>query len=123
MTKPATSPLDHTGRAKEKAQKKNAEELAKRKDEITLAEAEEKVRLENEVFDPLMPEEPLVLDEVQEVGVTLADNTVIIRTIVDIEEMTFGVGNTYTFKQGVKYKVPTHVADYLEQLGYIWRPN
>jgi len=34
--------------------------------------------------------------------------------------MTFGVGNSYTFKQGVRYKVPRELADYLQMLGYIW---
>ena len=48
---------------------------------------------------------------------------VVIRTITDIEDMTYGVGNNYTFKAGVKYRVPSHLATYLEQLGYIWRPN
>ena len=48
---------------------------------------------------------------------------VVIRTITDIEEMTYGVGNHYTFKAGVKYRVPVNLANYLEDLGYIWRPN
>jgi hypothetical protein len=48
---------------------------------------------------------------------------VVIRTITDIDDMSYGVGNTYTFKAGVKYRVPKSLADYLEQLGYIWRPN
>jgi hypothetical protein len=48
---------------------------------------------------------------------------VVIRTITDVEEMTYGVGNNYTFKAGVKYRVPSGLAGYLEQLGYIWRPN
>jgi len=118
-----TSPLDATGRAAEQAAKKNQEELRKRKDEISIAAQIEAESLENDVFDPKKPDAPLVLDDIEEVGVSTANDMVVIRTITDIEEMTYGVGNHYTFKAGVKYRVPSGLANYLEQLGYIWRPN
>jgi len=118
-----TSPLDATGLAAEKAAKNNAKILQDRKDEISIAAQVEAENLENNVFDPKRPDTPLVLDEIENVGVTTANDTVIIRTITDIDEMTYGVGNIYTFKAGVKYRVPSHLASYLEQLGYIWRPN
>jgi hypothetical protein len=117
------TPLDATGKAAEKAQKANAEALRKRQDEISVAARIEAESLEKDVFDPKNPDKPIVLDEIQEVGVSLANDKVIIRTITDIEDMTYGVGNTYTFKAGVKYSVPRELADYLEGLGYIWRPN
>jgi hypothetical protein len=117
------SPLDATGRAAEQATKKNKEELRKRKDEISIAAQIEAESLENDVFDPKRPDAPLVLDEIEDVGVSVANDAVIIRTITDIEDMTYGVGNHYTFKAGVKYRVPLGLANYLEQLGYIWRPN
>lgn len=123
MAKTQTSPLDATGRAAEQAAKKNAAELQKRKDEISIAAQIEAEQLETQVFDPKKPDAPLVLDEIENVGVTTANDTVIIRTITDIDEMTYGVGNTYSFKAGVKYRVSPHLANYLEQLGYIWRPN
>jgi hypothetical protein len=118
-----TSPLDATGRAAEQAAKKNAAELKKRQEEISIATQVEAESLEKDVFDPKKPDAPLVLDEIENIGVSTANDYVIIRTITDIEEMTYGVGNTYTFKQGVKYRVPSGLANYLEQLGYIWRPN
>lgn len=123
MANKSTSPLDATGRAAEAAAKKNAEALRKRADEISVAAEIERESLERDVFDPKKPDKPIVLDEIQEVGVSLANDKVIIRTVTDIEEMTYGVGNTYTFKAGVKYSVPRELADYLEGLGYIWRPN
>ena len=123
MANSQTSPLDATGRAAEQATKKNAEALKKRKDEISIANQIEAESLEKDVFDPKKPDAPLVLDEIENIGVSTANDYVIIRTITDIEEMTYGVGNTYTFKQGVKYRVPSGLASYLEQLGYIWRPN
>jgi hypothetical protein len=118
-----TSPLDATGRAAEQAAKKNAKAIKDRKDEISIAAQVEAESLENNIFDPKKPDTPLVLDEIENVGVTTANDTVIIRTITDIEEMTYGVGNHYTFKAGVKYRVSRGLANYLEQLGYIWRPN
>ena len=123
MANTPVSPLDATGRAKEQATKKNATELKKRAEEISIATQLEAESLEKDVFDPKQPDAPLVLDEIENVGVSTAGDYVIIRTITDIEDMTFGVGNNYTFKAGVKYRVPAQLAAYLEQLGYIWRPN
>jgi hypothetical protein len=118
-----TDPRDATGAAAEKAAKENAKALQERADEISIARAQEEVSLQTEVFDPKKPDEPLLIDEVEEVGVVSKDDTVIIRTIADIEDMTFGVGNNYTFKQGVKYRVSRELADYLSMLGYVWQPN
>jgi hypothetical protein len=118
-----TSPLGATGRAAEQAAKKNQEALKKRKDEISIAAQIEAENLETSVFDPKKPDTPLVLDEIENVGVSTNNEYVVVRTITDIEEMTYGVGNSYTFKAGVKYRVPLGLANYLEQLGYIWRPN
>ena len=123
MANTPVSPLDATGRAKEQATKKNAAELKKRAEEISIATQLEAESLERDVFDPKNPDAPLVLDEIENVGVSTAGDMVVIRTITDIEEMTYGVGNSYTFKAGVKYRVPSSLAAYLEQLGYIWRPN
>jgi hypothetical protein len=120
---PKTSPLDATGKAAEDAAKRNAKELAARKEEITLMRQQEDELLETAVFDPKKPDQPVFIDEIEEVGVSVNNDKVIIRTITDIEEMTYGVGNVYTFKAGVKYSVPRDLADYLEGLGYIWRPN
>ncbi len=123
-TKP-TSPQDMTGRAAEMAAKQNAEELAKRKDEISISRAQEAELLETAVFDPKKPDAPLLIDEIEEVGVSVNNDKVVIRTISDIEDMTYGVINgtpqSYTFKAGVKYSVPRELAVYLERLGYTWR--
>ncbi len=123
-TKP-TSPQDMTGRAAEMAAKQNAEELAKRKDEISISRAQEAELLETAVFDPKKPDAPLLIDEIEEVGVSVNNDKVVIRTISDIEDMTYGVINgtpqSYTFKAGVKYSVPRDLAVYLERLGYTWR--
>ena len=121
MANQKTSPLDATGRAAEEAARRNSEELQKRKDEISISRAAEQELLETAVFDPKKPDTPILIDEIEEVGVSVNNDKVVIRTITDIEDMTYGIGNTYTFKAGVKYSVPRDLADYLENLGYIWR--
>lgn len=114
-----------TGRAAELAAKQNAEELQKRKDEISISRAAEEELLETAVFDPKKPDAPILIDEIEEVGVSVNNDKVVIRTISDIEDMTYGVINgtpqSYTFKAGVKYSVPVDLARYLEGIGYIWR--
>ena len=123
MANNPTSPLDATGRAAEQAAKKNAAEIKKRQDEMAISRAAEEELLENAVFDPKKPDTPIMIDEIEEVGVAINNEKVVIRTLHDIEEMTYGVGNTYTFRANVKYSVPKDLADYLENLGYIWRAN
>jgi len=122
-TKP-TSPMDATGRAAEEAAKRNAKELADRKEELSIARAAEEELLENAVFDPKKPDAPILIDEIEEVGVSLKNEKVVIRTHQDIEDMTYGVINgtpqSYTFKAGVKYSVPKDLALYLQGLGYLW---
>lgn len=119
MANSQTSPLDSTGRAAETARKANAKALQDRAEEISLVRAAEIESLQNDVFDPKKPDAPILLDEVEEVGVAVNNDTVIIRTHQDIEDMTFGVGNHYSFKNGVKYRVPRNLAVYLDNLGYL----
>lgn len=124
MANKPTSPLDATGRAVEDASKRTAAEASKRQEEISLARQAEEVALENDVFDPKQPEKPILIDEIEEIGVAVNNDTVIIRTVTDIDDMTYGVINgtpqNYTFKQNVKYKVPRDLANYLQELGYVW---
>jgi hypothetical protein len=120
-----TSPQDATGRAAEDAAKRNAAELLARQEEISISRQAEAISLENDVFDPKNPSQPLLIDEIEEVGVSVNNDKVIIRTHHDIEDMTFGVINgtpqNYTFKAGVRYSVPRALAQHLEALGYVWR--
>lgn len=124
MANKPTSPQDSTGRAVEDAAKRTAAENEKRADELTKARQEEEISLQRDVFDPKTPDKPILIDEIEEVGVGLNNDTVIIRTNTDIEDMTFGViagtPQNYSFKQGVRYKVSRDLANYLQNLGYIW---
>lgn len=125
MVNSPTSPLDATGRAVEDAAKRVAAEKSKRDSEISLARKQEEISLDSDVFDAKNPEKPILIDEIEEVGVSVLSDKVVIRTITDIEDMTFGMVNgapsNYTFKAGVRYSVPVELAAHLERLGYTWR--
>lgn len=69
---------------------------------------------------------PSKAEEVQDVidrgeAVIVAEpETEIIMVNADIEDMTYGVGNNYTFVQGRKYRVPKDVADWLDDKGLLY---
>ena len=119
-TKPKAQ--DFTGRQKAALEKEHAEELAKRSEEMSVAAQVEAAQIESEVIDvtesPAAP--TVIVDSVEEIGVTLADETIIIRVNEDIMDMTYGAGNLYTFLQGRKYKVSKDLAGWLEEKGYLW---
>jgi hypothetical protein len=114
-------PTDVTGRQREQLVKENAEALAARAAEMSIATAVENFRVETEVTDLTQPARPTtVIDEVQSVGVELADDTVVVRIAEDLDMMTYGVGNHYTFKAGQKYRVQKDIADHLAEKGYLY---
>ena len=113
-------PTDATGVARAKEIKKNADELKRRSEEIATISAVEAKRLETEVFDPKEEDKPVVVDEIVNLGTNLADDSEVVRLVADIETMTWGYGNNYSFKAGVKYKVPKDLAAHLRTLGYVY---
>lgn len=59
--------------------------------------------------------------EVRSMGVAVAEApTKVIRVNTTLEDVTIGQGNLYSFKEGEKYRVPSHVADHLEEKGLVW---
>ena len=138
---------DLTGRQRTAAQKKNAEEQAKRKEEMAMISAQKEIELRDEVVDLSDPDDPKVLksDEVQDPRVPGTDGledevavetdepksaaleetevdvktpTVVVRVNEDVE-MTFA-GVEYKLEQGPKYRLPKHIATHLDERGYIW---
>ena len=118
VTRP--KPTDATGIARAKEIKKNSEELKRRADELSTIAAAEAQRMDSEVLDAKQDNEPVVLDEVVTLGADLGDDSVVIRLVADIDTMTWGYGNEYSFKAGNKYKVPRDLANHLETLGYLY---
>lgn len=112
---------DFTGRQAAQLQAQAAEEQKAKAAEMAMMTAEAEKEFEEQVLDMTQqPEAPTVVDEVVEIGVEMADHSVVVRVAEDIDHMTFGHGNTYTFKAGGKYKVPKPVADRLASLGLLY---
>lgn len=118
------SPGDFTGRQAEAAAEAAQEELRARKDQIAMAQQSEMEIITTDVFDPANGESLGAVEQVEmeiihsPLGVK-EDQKVIIRVIEDIPDMVFGIGNHYTFKAGQKYRVDKHLADHLDQCGYL----
>lgn len=112
-------PTDTTGVARAAEIKKNQDEIKRRSDELATIAASEAKRLETEIFDPKQEDVAVETDEVVSLGADLAGDTVV-RLVADIDMMSWGYGNNYSFKAGVKYKVPKDLANHLEGLGYLY---
>jgi hypothetical protein len=118
------SPGDFTGRQSEAATEAAQEELRARKDQIAMAQQSEMEIVTTDVFDPADGKSLGTVEQVEmEImhspqGVKTEDK-VVIRVIEDIPDMVFGIGNHYSFKAGQKYRVDKHLADHLDQCGYL----
>lgn len=111
-------PGDVTGRKREELAAQNVEAIQARAEEMSLATAEAAIKLETEVIDATTPNQKVVVVE----EVTKAANqkdTVVIRVVENIDSMTFGTGNHYTFKAGQKYEVNRNLANHLAAKGYL----
>ena len=111
---------DVTGRVREQMIKDSAEALAARANEISMATAAQEYKDATEIVDLSTPSAPTVIDEFESVGVSLADDQVVIRVAENLEMVTIGAGNNYSFVAGKKYKVPKHVAAHLQEKGYLY---
>lgn len=111
-------PGDLTGTLREQLAAEHADEVQARAAEMSLATAQAAIKLETEVIDATKPHPvTVIVDEAKKIG--KQEDTVIIRTIENIESMTFGVGNHYSFKAGQKYEVTREVANHLMSKGYV----
>lgn len=53
-------------------------------------------------------------------SVEYLEEKVVVRVNCDLEDVTLGYGNTYTFLAGRRYRVPRWIADHLEERGLTW---
>lgn len=112
-------PTDATGVLREKMIADNAEALQERAAEMSMATAQANIKLETEVIDATTPDrQTVIVDEVVTVG-SASNDSVEIRVIENIENMTLGAGNNYNFKAGQKYRVTKDVAQHLKEKGYL----
>ena len=112
-------PTDFTGRQRDELVAQQLEDQAARQSELAMATAEAAIKVETEIIDATKPSQaqPVVLDAVTKSADSKA--TVTIRVSDNIESMTFGAGNYYSFKAGQKYEVTPEVANHLETKGYV----
>lgn len=117
MATQKAKPTDVTGRTREKMVADSLEQQQERAATMSMATAESQIKLETEVIDATVPERQTVI--VDEPSIISDDAEVVIRVIENIENMTLGSGNNYNFKAGQKYKVTKHVAQHLQEKGYL----
>jgi predicted RNase H-like nuclease len=118
MATSKAKPGDATGRQREAQQAAFADEQAEAAQTMAMATAQKAVALETEVIDATVPNKvTVIVDEP-----TIVDNSeksVTIRVVEDIENMTFGAGNYFSFRAGQKYQVAQDLARHLEEKGYL----
>lgn len=111
---------DFTGQQTEKLQQENAEALKARAQEISMmaeVAADENAKPVDYTNGPTPP--PAAELEVAE-QVELLEPTRTIIPNTNLESVTFGAGNHYTFEEGRKYVVPRELADHLRGKGLLW---
>lgn len=128
------APGDYTGRQTAKLRKEAAEKDADRSKQLSMATAAEQERIDNTIVDyseanrPVEEEAPagafdtydVDTDDVVEVEQE-GDSTpmVLIRLNADLKT-NVGYRQYYEFEAGRRYRVPKHVADHLDEKGYVW---
>jgi chemotaxis protein CheY-P-specific phosphatase CheC len=111
-------PTDATGVIREQLLEQNAEAMQERANEMSMATAQAKAKLETDIIDATVPDrQTVIVDEVITVG--NSEDSVEIRVVENIENMTLGAGNNYNFKPGQKYRVTKAVAQHLKEKGYL----
>ena len=110
-------PNDITGRKLEQLKADNLDAIQERANSMSMATAQAAADLVNNVIDATKPNrQTVIVDEPTVIG----DNaTVEIRVVEDLENMTLGAGNNYSFKAGQRYTVSKHVAQHLKEKGYL----
>lgn len=73
-------------------------------------------------LDGIMGRQEIVVDEIQQViEPDQDDGTVLIRMNTTLEDFTFGdPKRPVKLEEGKQYRMPAHIARYLDGLGYVW---
>lgn len=115
----ASKPNDVTGRIRDELASKALEAQQEAANNMSMATAKARVDLETQVIDATIPSrQTIIVDDPITLGAP-DDSTIEIRVVQDLDNMTLGKGNTYSFKAGVKYKVTKLVATHLKEKGYL----
>jgi len=118
MATAKAKPTDATGRQREAAAAAAAEQQQKAAETMAMATAEKQNAINNDIIDATVPNRATVIVDEPTI-VSNEGKTVTIRVVEEIENMTFGAGNYYSFKPGQKYQVDQDLARHLEEKGYL----
>jgi hypothetical protein len=110
-------PTDVTGRSREAQIADNMDAINERAGQMSMATATSQAKLDEPIDATVPDRQTIIVDEAITVGST--NETSEIRVIEDVENMTLGAGNNYTFKAGQKYIVSKAVAQHLREKGYL----
>ncbi|MDJ0463131.1 hypothetical protein [Streptomyces sp. H27-C3] len=111
-----TSPRDTTGRVKQTLEK-NRDLAEKEAAKAQLVEAQVADDVRAEIVDLTEPPEEFAIEEAP---VVVGESTRELRVVEDLENVTIGYGNTFSFEAGRTYKVPAFVYNHLAEKGYVW---
>lgn len=64
----------------------------------------------------------VIVDNIEEVNDPIpTSDTVVIRMNTTLDDFTYGNPNVhYKLEAGKRYRMPRHIAGYLDGLGYVW---
>ena len=112
-------PGDVTGRQREQLMADNQEAMQEAATRMSMISAEAANKLETETIDATVPNrQSVIVDETTVLGVDDTDEKVNIRCIETLQNMTYGVDNTFNFVAGQKYTVLKDVGDHVIRKGY-----
>lgn len=117
-------PQDFTGRKKAQLAQEHSAAVQARENELAMMNAAEAEILDTQVIDttePVIAQAPAGPVELLELdGAEVVREATTVITVREDCNPTVGAGNHYDFKAGAKYRVPTSVADHLEEKGLVY---
>ena len=108
-------PQDFTGKEADRLAKERDEAAVRAADELTMVQSAER-EANSEVVDYAAP--PAAPQPQDSVQVRQPHRTVRINT--DLQQVAYGKGTSYDFEAGRTYKLPTDFADHLDSKGFVW---
>ena len=111
-------PGDLTGQLRAEAALQNADAQEEAAASMYMATAQAKIDMNETVIDATSPQQSAVIVD-DAVVLSTEEKTVVIRTVENIDSMTFGVGKHYSFKAGQKYEVSVDLYRHLKSKGYL----
>jgi len=118
MPKQQPSPTDVTGRTRAALAEKFEKEQQEKAVSMSMISAQAQVALDQPIDATVPNRETVIVDNIVDLT-NEEEDKVPIRVIQDIDNMTLGKGNNYSFKAMQLYYVTRNVALHLKEKGYL----